>query len=293
MEPTLQSLYEQQDYETLVKRTMALTDLNMIRFHVIGLLGLGAHAMVLKTMIQKFSLIQKALITFLKIHYEIARIDRQLIEHQGLLTKYDELPYISQEIDEKVQDIRRILNKPSQTNQKDTLALFLDAVQVQDLALLADLIPQLKPIHIFQVKQTIFELLRSTIPHHIKGLLVIALIDVKYDDVVTITRGQETYTFNPIDTVNPFMDGTFQAYQKQIDSLVKDPSVRHIAYALLTTYMMTQLPFAIDPEFYFFQALVMLAYDYLKLPGPQFDGDEGELELITQTKEALAQALLK
>jgi len=291
MDPTYQTLYDQQDYETLVKRTIALTDLNMIRYHIIGLLGLGAHAMVLKTMLQKFAIIQKALITFLKIHYEIAKIDRGLLEHELLLSRYDALPYLSQEVDEKIQDIRRLLTKPSHIPVKDTLTLFLEAADKQNFSLLADIIPQLKPIHVFQAKTQIQTMLRSTIPNHIKGLLVIALIDVKYDDVVTVIRGEETLSFNPIDTVNPFLDGTFQSYQKRIDALIKDPSVRHIAYALLTTYMMAMLPFVIDPEFYFFQALVTLAHEYLRLPAPEFDGDESEQALIQKKKAELAKQL--
>ncbi len=80
-EITLQTLYEQQDYETLVKRTASLSDLNMIRYHVIGLLGIGANQMVLRVMLAKFSLIQKALVIFLKIHYEILKNHRQFQEH--------------------------------------------------------------------------------------------------------------------------------------------------------------------------------------------------------------------
>ena len=70
-EITLQTLYEHQDYETLVKRTASLTDLNMIRYHIIGLLGLGANQMVLRVMLAKFAVLQKALSIFIKIHYEI------------------------------------------------------------------------------------------------------------------------------------------------------------------------------------------------------------------------------
>jgi hypothetical protein len=55
--------------------------------------------------------------------------------------------------------------------------------------------------------------------------------------------------------------------------------------------MMTMLPFAIDPEFYFFQALVILAHDYLRLPPPEFDGDESEQELIQKKKAELAKQL--
>jgi hypothetical protein len=91
--------------------------------------------------------------------------------------------------------------------------------------------------------------------------------------------------------VNPFLDGTFETYQKQIHGLAKDPSVRQIAYSILTTYMLTMIPFEIDPEYYFFKALIHIAYGYLKMTPPIGDEDEGELALISKKKHHLETVL--
>jgi hypothetical protein len=290
-EITLQTLYEQQDYETLVKRTASLSDLNMIRYHVIGLLGIGANQMVLRVMLAKFSIIQKALVIFLKIHYEILKNHRQFQEHALLLEQYERIPYLSQEVEEWVSKLRILFQKPPHTTYKDTLEMFLDAYQQKNMDMLMDLIPQLKPIHLFSAKTQIKTLLTEPFPQRIKGMLVLALIDAKYDETIHITKGEKTLGFNPIDTVNPFQDGTFEHYQKQIDEMVKDPSVRQIGYSVLTTYMLTMIPFEIDPEYYFFKALVEIAYGYLKLNPPPLDETEEERTLIDQKKHHLEMIL--
>jgi hypothetical protein len=286
-EISLQTLYEQQDYETLVKRTASLSDLNMIRYHVIGLLGIGANQMVLRVMLAKFSIIQKALVIFLKIHYEILKNHRQFQEHAFLFEQYEQLPYLQQEVEEWVSRLRILYQKPPHTAYKETLDLFLDAYEKENMDLLMDLIPQLKPIHLFSAKTQIKTLLTRPFPQRIKGMLVLALVDAKYDETISITKAEKTLSFNPIDTVNPFQDGTFETYQKQVDNMIKDPSVRQIAYSVLTTYMLTMIPFEIDPEYYFFKALVEIAYGYLKLNPPPSDETEDERLLIDKKRHHL------
>jgi hypothetical protein len=286
-EISLQTLYEQQDYETLVKRTASLTDLNMIRYHVIGLLGMGANQMVLRVMLAKFAIIQKALVIFLKIHFEILKNNRQFQEHALLFEQYEQLPYLQQEVEEWVSKLKILFQKPPQSAYKDTLDMFLDAYEQENMDLLMDLIPQLKPIHLFSAKTQIKTLLTRPFPQRIKGMLVLALVNAKYDETISITKADKTLSFNPIDTVNPFQDGTFEDYQKQIDDMVKDPSVRQIGYSVLTTYMLTMIPFEIDPEYYFFKALVEIAYGYLKLNPPSLDETEDERVLIDKKKHHL------
>lgn len=284
-EVNFQTLYDLQDYETLVKRTAALKDLNMIRYHIIGLLGMGANQMVLKIMLLKMPLIQKALPIFLKIHYEILKSHRQFPEHGLLLERYHNLPYINQEVEDLVSQIRILFQKPPHAQLKEVTQLFLDAFEKKDVEMLMDLIPQLKPIHLWSLKQTIKDLLTKSFPQRIKGMLVLALIDARYDEVISISKGEKILSFNPIDTVNPFKDGTFEGYQTEIDKLVKDPSIRQIAYSLLSTYMLTMVPFEIDPEYYFFRALTNIAYQYLKLKVPEIDEESTEKELIDRKRK--------
>lgn len=287
-----QSLYEQQDYETLVKQTASLSNLNMIRYHLIGLLGLGANQLILKIMVLKFTMIQQALSIFLKIHYEILKENRDFPEHALLIERYQSLPYLNQEVEAMVSQIKILFQKPPTTKPMDLYQLFLDAAEKQDHGLLMDLVPQLKPIHLFSAKATIKQLLVSMVPQRIKGMLVIALIDAKYDEVIVITKGDQSLSFNPIDTINPFADGTFEKYQSEIDALSKDPSIRQIAYSLLSTYMLAMVPFDIDPEYYFFSALISLAYTYLKLDPPLSYFNEEETKTILSKRMHL-EAVLK
>ncbi len=284
-EVNLQTLYDLQDYETLVKRTAALKDLNMIRYHIIGLLGMGANQMVLRIMLLKMPVIQKALTVFLKIHFEILKTHRTFPEHGMLLEAYQNLPYLNQEVEDWISQIRILFQKPPHIQIKETTQLFVEAYEKKDVEMLTDLIPQLKPIHLWTLKITIKDLLTKSYPQRIKGMLVLALIDARYDEVISISKGEKTLSFNPIDTVNPFKDGTFEGYQAELDGQIKDPSVRQIAYSILSTYMLTMVPFEIDPEYYFFRALTEIAYTYLKLKAPKIEEENSEIALIEKKRK--------
>jgi hypothetical protein len=290
-EINLQTLYEQQDYETLVKRTAALSDLNMIRYHVIGLLGIGANQMVLRVMLAKFSIIQKALVIFLKIHYEVLTLHREYPEHEDLMAAYDQLPYSSQDVEEWVSKIYILYRKPPHPVVKEIIDLFLEAYEKKDEGLLVDLVTQLKPIHVYQLRATLKDILLGHLNQHLKGLIVLTLIHARFDEVIQMSKGDQTLSFNPIDTSDPFDDGTFDQFKQMIDEGMKDPSIRHISYSILSTYILKMIPFEIDVEFYFIQAIRMLTYEYVRLPVPKLDFSEDDWALIDQKKKHIEEVL--
>jgi hypothetical protein len=99
-------------------------------------------------------------------------------------------------------------------------------------------------------------------------------------------------SFNPIDTINPFENGTFEEYKLLLDEQIKDPSMRNISYSILSTYMLKMIPFAFDIEYYFIQAIRSLTHQYLKLPLVKFDVSEEELALI-QKKHQEIESIIK
>ncbi len=277
-----QTLYQNQEYEELVKATARLSDLNMIRYHIVALLGLGKNQWVLKVMLAKLPLMKKTLPIFLKIHYEILKTNPSFLEHDALLEAYHNLPYIHQDVEEWVSKISILRQKPHQHEVKPLPTLILDAWQQGKEDLLTDLIPQCQAIHVFQLKEAFKSMLASKLSQTIKGLIVIAFITSKYDDTITIYKGEKGIPFNPIDMVNPFTTEAYTQYQTKIDETIKDPSLRHIAYSLLSTYVLKMIPFEIDADYYFFIALKLIAHDYLKVPRPALDFDESEQAMLSK-----------
>jgi hypothetical protein len=277
-----QTLYQNQQYEELVKATASLSDLNMVRYHIIALLGLGKNQWVLKVMLAKLAMMKTTLPIFLKIHYEILKTDPSFPEHDDLLDAYQQLPYLNQDVEEWVSKIQILRQKPSHHQVKPLPTLILDAWQQGKEDLLTDLIPQCQAIHVFQLKEAFKSMLASKMSQTIKGLIVIAFIQAKYDEMITIYKGEKAIPFNPLDMVNPFATETYKQYQVKINETMKDPSLRQIAYSLLSTYVLKMIPFEIDGDFYFFEAIKFIAYDYLKVKRPDTDFDESEIALLNK-----------
>jgi hypothetical protein len=281
------TLYHEQNFEQLVKETAALSNLSMIRYHLIGLLGMGAYAYVLKVMLAKLPMLTKAMPTFLKIHREILKEQRHLPEHETLLDAYDQLPYLNQESDELIHELRRLFARHPSQSSFDLLTTFQRALSNKDEPLLADLIPQVQAIHLYQSREAIKSLLQSDASQHIKGLLMLQLIDFKFDDVIAYKKGTQTLQFNPIDTVNPFLDGTLDEAREQLKTYIKDPSVLNVAQSLLSTYVVHMVPYAIDLEYYFLIALKHIAMEYLRMPSTLDEYSETEQTLIAKKRHHL------
>jgi hypothetical protein len=286
-----QSLYEAQDYQALVKATAGLNDLHTIRYHLIGLLGLGANQLVLRVLLAKLHVLKPALTVFLKIHFEVLKLHREYPEHEDLIAAYDQLPYISQDVEEWVSKISILYRKPPHTVVKEIIDLFLEAYEKKDEGLLVDLVTQLKPIHVYQLRATLKDILIGHLNQHLKGLIVITLIHARFDEVIHMSKGDQTLSFNPIDTSDPFDDGTFDQLKQMIDEGMKDPSIRHISYSILSTYILKMIPFEIDVEFYFIQAIRMLTYEYVRLPVPKLDFSEDDWALIDKKKKHIEEVL--
>lgn len=287
MEHTYQTLYEQQDYETLVKQTASLRDLNTIRYHIIGLLGLGAHQLVLRIILIKLPVIKSVLPMFLKIHAEILKEHRSFQEHVDLMEAYEQLPYLSQETDEGINTIRRLYLKPPQAKNLSLQEMIIEADTAKNESLLIDLIPQLKAMGLYQLKSQLKTMLLSNYSQHLKGVVVIALIQHRYDETIEMSKDDKIIAFNPIDTINPFENGTFESYKLLLDEQIKDPSLRNISYSILSTYMLKMIPYEFDVEYYFIQAIRSLTHQYLKLPPVKFDVSEEELSLILKKHQEI------
>jgi len=292
MDNIYQTLYQQQDYEGLVKQTASLSDLNTIRYHIIGLLGLGAHQLVLRIILIKLPMIKSVLPMFLKIHAEILKEHRSFQEHLDLMEAYEQLPYLSQETDEGIHTIRRLYLKPPQAKILSLNEMIIEADAARNESLLIDLITQLKAIGVYQLKKQLKDMLLGTYSQHLKGVVVIAFIQHRFDETIDMLKEDKIISFNPIDTINPFENGTFEEYKLLLDEQIKDPSMRNISYSILSTYMLKMIPFAFDIEYYFIQAIRSLTHQYLKLPLVKFDVSEEELALI-QKKHQEIESIIK
>lgn len=282
-----QTLYQNQDFETLVDVTSRLEDLNMIRYHVIGLLGIGENARVLSVLKSKLMIIKPALSIFLKIHREVLKQNPELEQHELLLEAYEGLPYLNQEVEELLDELRRLFRRGPSKKPFDFLASLHQAFDHQNEALLLDLIPQIQPIHLYQVREKVKHFLQEDGSQQIKGLLMLMLIDYKFDEIIAIKKGKNVLQFNPIDAVNPFLNGTLQDAKEQLKHHIKDPSLLQIAQSLLASYVLRMVPYEVDIEYYFLKALVSLAREYLKLPLENDDFSESEHDLIAKKRHHL------
>ncbi len=280
-------LYQNQDFATLVEVTASLHDLNTIRYHLIGLLGLGAHARVLAVMANTLTLLTQSLPTFLKIHREIVKNDRHLEGHERLISAYEDLPYINQESEELIAEIRRLYYRGKEAKPFDYLATLEKALKEKKEALLLDLIPQMKPIHAYQLRELIKETLRGDASQPVKGFLMLMLIDFKFDEVIALKKGLQLLQFNPIDAVNPFMDGTVENAKEELKKRIKDPSLFQVASSLMSAYVLRMVPYELDFEYYFYTALIQTAQTYLQLPINDDDFSESEKGIIAKKRHHL------
>jgi hypothetical protein len=278
-------LYEKQDFVALAEVTEALDSISAIRFHLIALLGLGEQRQALQVIRLKLQVLKPVLNVFLKIHLEILKLNKDLPEHGLLITAYDELPYLNQEADELIASIRMLYQKPFIQTSADQLKLWIEALKAKDIERIEAFIPQLKPIHIFQARQAIKDFLLLEGFDQTKGMLLLTLVDSRFDEVIGIQKATKLLQFNPIDTPNPFKDGTLKQLKQMLTDVIKDPSLLEISHALMVAYVLRMLPYEVDLDYYGTTAFVDVARTYLKLPVIDHGFSDDERELYEKKKQ--------
>lgn len=272
----LEDLYKQKQYELVIKLVGNSTDPSERSLALSSLMILGRLDEALDDIEKYQSIYEKSNpFALMQSHLEILLRKGLYDEARIALKHYNELPYISQEVEEFLRDApSRILDEEKGGNKRFHLNLdeVFDVLEKeQNESIIASTIFNLKEYNINSYIDSLkIFLKRGDVHPNFRTYALILLIDQKYGQEVPFLLNGKIEHYVPTKLIPPFMSRDYQEVTKAITQNVGgDTTVLETALHLFNCYIIDTYPenIYIDGIEKIATAMIVVAKRYLKQDG--------------------------
>ena len=269
----IEELYEQKNFDLLIKLVGSSFDPKE-RFLVLSaLVQLGKRKEALDE-IDKYQAILETSHPFqlMKMHFELLLSEKLFDEARIKLRHYENLPYISQEVEEFLREMKVRIEDEAHAKKGSTLAPLDEVFETLETGTNQSEIAQA----IFSLKNYNINLLidslriflkRKDVHPNFRTYVLIYLVDQKFDTEIEVLIRNKITVVNPSKIVPPFMHEDFNEVCRQITVFSEgDTSITETALHLFNCYILDTYPEDIyaDGIIELAQAFVYIAMGYLQ-----------------------------
>lgn len=221
----------------------------------------------------------------MKLHFELLFSKKLFDDARLALTRYESYPYVSQEIEEYLREIKdRIPYEEHPNNKGEYIPVdkMLETLEIgTDNGEISQVVFSLKNynINIYIDSLKIF-LTRSDVHPNFKTYALILLVDQKYDEEIRVKLHDKNMFVNPKKLTPPFMSKSFNEVCKLINEKSdKNMSLIETALHLFNCYIIDTYPDEIYVENLsdLADVFVELAKEYLGQERSSFDENKNKL----------------
>ena len=273
------SLLERKEYDLLLSLSEDDLSPDGLSYRAAAFLAKGEPRRALDIMLtNKDALYKHNPLFTMKTIFELRFILRQFDEAYEDLEHFENLPYISQEVEEYLRSLPKIIRseernsnlreKYSDDEIRDKLLGRSDDYEVISTM---NMVGPLKARD--YIKEFIFLAESDRIPL-VKTYAFLFLIAARCDKEVKLKKNGKTYKLVPCKVNPPFSGKSFESFRAKLDEEINDPSISSVAKKLLNDYIFEIFPEQLDLENerrIYLLAFSALAHEYLSAP---FDFEE-------------------
>ena len=268
----LQSLFDKRQYELVISLTKDSLDPKDIFLRIASFTCLGKIDEALDEVEKNASILEKANpYQLMKIHFELLLSKKLFDEARLALKHYENLPYISQEAEELMREMKdRIEEEAHPETHSEFIPIdeVLDTLEKsEDLKEISRVLFALKNynlnIYIDSLKKF---MVRKEVHPNFRTYALILLVDNKFDEEIEFLSLNGFIKVNPARIVPPFMSKEFNEVCRLItEKSDKNMTVTETALHLFNCYVMDTYPLDIytDDKEVLSEAIVDIAYSYL------------------------------
>ena len=281
----LDSLFNKKEYDLVIKLTELSNDPKDLFLRISSYVALGKTDAALD-IIEKYQTLIETKFPFqlMKLHFELL-LSKQLFDEANLALKhYENLPYISQEVEEFMRDMKeRIVDE---SHPKGTKTVNLDEIYdvletSTDQSKISQVIFSLKNynLNIYIDSLKIF-LTREDVHPNFRTYALILLVDNKYDENIKFLSLNGVVEVNPSKLFPPFMSKEFNEVCKLItEKAEQNITLTETALHLFNCFIIDTYPIDIykDGVEELAKAFVYIAKSYLNISGPSIDENTKKL----------------
>ena len=210
----LDSLFEKKEYELIVKLTELSSDPKDLFLRVSSLVALGKSDEALDN-IEKYQgvLEKKYPLQLMKLHFELLLSKKLFDEAKLVLKHYENLPYVSQEVEEFMSDMHSRIAQEENPKGRKTYSLdeICDVLEKEtEPSKISQVVFSLKDynVNIYIDSLKIF-LTRDDVHPNFRTYALILLVDFKYDEEIEFLSLKGMIKVNPKKLFPPFMSKQF------------------------------------------------------------------------------------
>lgn len=214
----------------------------------------------------------------MKMHFELLLSEKLFDEARIKLRHYENLPYISQEVEEFLRETKTRIEDEAHQKKGSNLIPLDEVFETLETGTtpseIAQTIFQLKNYNINLLIDSIRVFLKRRDVHpNFRTYVLIYLVDQKYDSEISLVVQDKMVVVNPAKITPPFMHEDFNEVCRQITMFSDgDTSITETALHLFNCYILDTYPIDIyqDGIIELAQAFVYIAMGYLQQK-PTFD----------------------
>ncbi len=214
----------------------------------------------------------------MKMHFELLLSEKLYDEARIKLRHYENLPYISQEVEEFLREMKKRIEDEAHQKKGSNLIPLDEVFETLETGTtpseIAQTIFQLKNYNINLLIDSIRVFLKRRDVHpNFRTYVLIYLVDQKYDSEISVVVQDKMVVVNPAKITPPFMHEDFNEVCHQITLFSNgDTSITETALHLFNCYILDTYPIDIyqDGIIELAQAFVYIAMGYLQQK-PTFD----------------------
>lgn len=268
----IEELYENKNFDLLIKLVGDSSDPKE-RFLVLSSLVIQGKTKEALDEIDKYQAILETSHPFrlMKMHFELLLSEKLFDEARIKLRHYENLPYISQEVEEFLRDMKVRIEDESHAKKGSTLIPLDEVYETLETGTnqneIAQTIFSLKNYNINPLIDSLrIFLKRKDVHPNFRTYVLIYLVDQKYDSEIDFLLNDEILQVNPSKIEPPFMHQDFNEVCRQITLFANgDTSITETALHLFNCYILDTYPSDIyqDGIIELAQAFVYIALTYL------------------------------
>lgn len=263
----LKTLMDKRQYELVVKLTQSAEESTPLFYRVSAFLGLGKCEEALQCIKDHQNILERDLPMLMRVHLEILCLLGKFDEAYETLDYYKNRPYYSQEVEELLQEMPKMIRmeetknssmrflkdedliKKLESDDPDVVLMAIDIVRERDVN---SFMSYLQNIMIKFPKQSI------------RSLALLLLVQKKTDRLIKFNHCGEIIEINPSLLEPPFVGDNFNQIVKQLDSAYRNPVLSENALQILSTHLIYIYPISLHVDTdELIEALYQLANEYL------------------------------
>lgn len=265
---SLKTLMDKRQYELVVKLTKNSEDANSLFYRISAFVGLNKPLEALEVVESKQDILQENLSILIKIHVEILCILERYEDAFKALEHYQNMPYVSQEVEETLKEMPKIIRKIEKDHfsyrnfDDDKIIDLLTSKEKDDVLLGLDLIRNRDPNAYITYVSRIMERFPN---QSIRSFALLTLVKCKYNKQLSFKHDEEIISVNPSLLEPPFVGQDFNKLNIFLTNEFKNPVMSDTAMQLYSSHLIYIYPYRVDDSLdVIFEALNEITSAYLK-----------------------------